>query len=565
MNVRHGDKVDNQLDVAGVQLVDAVVVGAGFAGLYTLHRLRQIGLSARAFEKGSDVGGVWYWNRYPGARCDVESMQYSFSFSEQLQQEWRWGERFASQPEILAYARHVAERFDLRRDVTFGTGVTAAHYNQHDALWEVATDRGERLRARFCIMATGCLSAARMPDIEGITSFGGKTYHTGHWPHEDVDFAGQRVGVIGTGSSGIQCIPMIARQADRLFVFQRTPNFSIPARNVPMDDDYERRWKDNYAELRRQAREESTSGTVYEKSTRKGHEVSPEDRLGEYQRRWQRGGVNFMHSFNDLMVDKRSNDTAADFVRAQIRGIVRDPAVAALLSPSDHPIGSKRICIDTSYYDTYNRDNVTLVDVRKERIERIATSGLQTSGALYELDSIVFATGYDAMTGALLKIDITGRGGESLGHAWESGPKTYLGLMTAGFPNLFTITGPGSPSVLASMIFAIEQHVDWIVDCLRSLRDGGLDTIEAEPDAQDQWVAHVNEVADRTLFPLANSWYVGANIPGKPRVFMPYVGGVVPYRQKCDEVAAKGYEGFRRFASSATPHSPLPTLVTQGS
>ena len=530
---------------AAATIVDAVVVGAGFGGLYMLHRLRQMGLSTRGFEKGTDVGGTWYWNRYPGARCDVESMQYSFSFSEDLQQEWRWGERFAPQPEILAYAQHVAERFELRRDIQFGCSVSAARYDEATALWEIATDKGERLRSRFCIMATGCLSAARVPDLPGLESFSGTTYHTGQWPHEGVDFTGKRVGVIGTGSSGIQCIPMIAQQASHLNVFQRTPNFSIPAGNAPMDDGYERTWKDNYPALRRKAREDTASGTIYEKSTRKGHESSPEERLQEYERRWQRGGGNFMHAFNDLLLDKRSNDTAADFVRARIRAIVRDPAVADLLSPTDHPIGAKRICIDTGYYETYNRDNVTLVDVRKAPIERITATGLQTRDAHYDLDSIVFATGYDAMTGALLGIDITGRGGETLAHAWQAGPRTYLGLMTAGFPNLFTVTGPGSPSVLSSVIFSIEQHVEWIADCLQSMRSRGFNTIEPEAAAQDRWVAHVNEVADRTLFPLANSWYMGANIPGKPRVFMPYVGGVVPYRQKCDEVAAKGYEGFR--------------------
>jgi cyclohexanone monooxygenase len=524
--------------------VDVVVVGAGFGGLYTLYRLRQLGFTVRAFEKGQDVGGVWYWNRYPGARCDVESMQYSFSFDEALQQEWRWGERFAPQPEILAYARHVAHRFDLRRDISFCTAVTALHYDEASALWQVQTDTGEQLRARFCIMATGCLSTARMPAIDGLESFTGKSYHTGHWPHEGVDFTGQRVGVIGTGSSGIQAIPMLAQQAKELVVFQRTPNFSIPARNVPMDDAYERSWKDNYANLRQRAREDTTSGTVYEKSARKAHEVDAATRQSEYERRWGTGGVNFMHSFNDLMLDAKSNVTAADFVREQIRATVKKPDVAALLTPNDHPIGSKRICVDTDYFATYNRDNVTLVDVRQDPIDGITPTGLQTKSTHYPLDSIVFATGYDAMTGSLLKIDIRGRAGEPLRHAWEAGPRSYLGLMVAGFPNLFTVTGPGSPSVLANMIFAIEQHVDWIAECLRFMRQRGSDSIEAQPDAQDQWVAHVNEVADRTVFPQANSWYVGANIPGKPRVFMPYAGGVVPYRRKCEEVAARGYEGF---------------------
>lgn len=534
--------------------VDVIVVGAGFGGLYALHRLRELGFRVKAFEKGGDVGGVWYWNRYPGARCDVESMQYSYSFSEDLQQEWRWGERFAAQPEILAYAEHVASRFDLRRDISFATGVTSAHYNEQTALWEVCTDTGESLLARFCIMATGCLSTARLPALDGMESFTGKSYHTGHWPHEGVDFTGQRVGVIGTGSSGIQAIPMLARQAKELFVFQRTPNFSVPARNAPMDESYERSWKDNYAALRQRARDDTTSGTVYEKSMRKAHEVDASARQSEYQRRWGTGGVNFMHSFNDLMLDEKSNATAADFVREQIRAIVRDPDVAALLTPKDHPIGSKRICVDTDYFSTYNRENVTLVDVRRDGIRRITPTGLQTKGADYALDSIVFATGYDAMTGSLLKIDIRGRAGVPLRTAWEEGPKSYLGLMVAGFPNLFTVTGPGSPSVLANMVFAIEQHVDWIAECLRSMRARDMDTIEADAQAQNQWVEHVNEVAGRTLFPQANSWYVGANIPGKPRVFMPYAGGVVPYRRKCEEVAKNNYQGFHLYAFSR--HGP---------
>ncbi len=528
----------------GSGTVDAVVVGAGFAGLYALHRLRQAGFSTRVFERADDVGGVWNWNRYPGARCDVESMQYSYSFSEELQQEWHWPERFAAQPDILAYAQHVAARFGLRAGISFGTGVTSAHYHDTRGLWEVCTDRGERVWSRFCIMATGCLSSARMPEIEGLDDFRGKTFHTGAWPHEGVAFTGQRVGVIGTGSSGIQAIPMLAQQSAQLFVFQRTANFSVPARNAPMDDAYERSWKDNYAALRQRARDDTTSGTVYEKSTRKAHEAEPAERQREYERRWARGGVNFMHSFNDLMLDVESNATAADFVRDQIRATVRKPEVAELLAPKDHPIGAKRICVDTHYFDTYNRDNVTLVDLRATPIERITATGVQTSGAHYPLDSLVFATGYDAMTGALLRMDIRGRAGLSLGRAWESGPRTYLGLMVAGFPNLFTVTGPGSPSVLANMIFAIEQHVDWIVRCMEDLRARGADSIEAQSAAQDAWVEQVNEIATRTVFLQANSWYVGANVPGKPRVFMPYAGGVVPYRQKCEEVVTRGYEGF---------------------
>ncbi len=545
----------------GGDRLDLVIVGAGFAGLYMLLRARQLGLRARVLERGGDVGGVWYWNRYPGARCDVESMQYSYSFDAALQQEWRWSERFAPQPEILAYARHVADRFDLRCAIDFNRGVTAAHYDDTHGLWSVHTDDGAPVLARFCIMATGCLSAARVPDLPGLQDFKGQTHHTGQWPHGGVDFSGQRVGVIGTGSSGIQCIPEIAAQAAQLTVFQRTPNFSIPARNAPMDDAYERSWKDHYPALRQQAREQTTSGTIYERSTRKGHETPAAERQAEFERRWQTGGVNFMHAFNDLIIDRRSNDAAADFVRAQIRATVHDPAVAATLCPTDHPIGAKRICVDTDYHATFNRANVNLVDLRQSPIERLTAEGVQTRDALYKLDSLVFATGYDAMTGALLRLDITGRGGRRLGDAWAAGPKTYLGLMTAGFPNLFIITGPGSPSVLAQMIFAIEQHVGWICDCLVAMRTDGIETIEAEDSAQEAWVAHVNEVADRTLFPLANSWYVGANVPGKPRVFMPYCGGVVPYRQKCDEVAAKGYAGFRLSRQAKAPATSGAAIV----
>ncbi len=537
-------------------VLDLLVVGAGFAGLYMLLRARRMGLSVRVLERAADVGGVWYFNRYPGARCDVESLQYSYSFDEDLQQQWRWSERYAPQAEILAYAQHVAERFDLKRDIDFNRTVNAANFDDASGLWSVGTECGERHRARFCIMATGCLSATRMPDLTGLADYQGATHHTGEWPHEGVDFSGQRVGVIGTGSSGIQAIPEIARQAAHLTVFQRTPNFSIPARNQPMDDVYEQQWKRNYPALRQQAREATTSGTLYERSTRRGHETPPDERQAEFERRWQTGGVNFMHSFNDLMLDARSNQHAADFVRAQIAATVRDPQRAQTLSPRDHPLGAKRICVDTDYHATFNRDNVDLVDLRRTPISHLSAQGLHTNDSFYQLDSLVFATGYDAMTGALLRMNITGRGGQRLADAWAGGPRSYLGLMTAGFPNLFTITGPGSPSVLALMILAIEQHVDWICDCLARLHADGLSHIEADESAQEAWVAHVNEVASRTLFPKANSWYLGANIPGKPRVFMPYAGGVVPYRQKCDEVAAQGYAGFKRSRHASPAPAP---------
>ncbi len=529
---------------------DVVVVGAGFAGLYMLHRLRGLGLSAIVFEAGAGVGGTWYWNRYPGARCDVESMQYSFSFDDDLEQEWHWTELYASQPEILKYANHVADRFDLRRDIRFETRVTAANFDEVAQRWTVRTDRGHVVTARFCVMATGCLSTAKIPDFPGIETFRGETYHTGAWPHEGVDFSGQDVGVIGTGSSAIQAIPVIARQARHLTVFQRTPNYSVPAQNRPMSPEYERAWKENYPERRRRAMA-VRNAILYTLNDKSALDASEEERRLEYEARWNAGGIPFMAAFNDLLLNKQANDTAADFVRAKIRSIVRDPAVAQLLTPKDYPIGTKRICVDTDYFDTFNRDNVTLVDVRHVPIKAIMPDGLRTGTTTYRLDSIVFATGFDAMTGTLLAMDITGRGGCSLREKWSAGPLTYLGLMTAGFPNMFMITGPGSPSVLTNMIVSIEQHVDWIAACLVHLRSRNMATIEAAAEAEDAWVAHVREVGERTLYPQTSSWYVGANIPGKPRVFMPYIGGFLVYKSKCDEIAAQSYAGFRLSSAPA--------------
>jgi cyclohexanone monooxygenase len=527
---------------------DAVIVGAGIAGLYMLYRLRELGLSARVFEAGSGVGGTWYWNRYPGARCDSESMDYSYSFCEELQQEWHWTHRFATQPEILRYINHVADRFDLRRDIQFETRVTAAQFDDATNRWTVETDRGDRVSAKYCVMATGCLSARQVPRFKGLESFQGTWYHTGAWPHEGVDFSGRRVGVIGTGSTGVQAIPVIAQQAAHLFVFQRTPNFSIPARNAPLHPEDERALKARYAEHRRLARM-SRGGFVYPISTTPALEATAEERQREYDARWARGGTSFSGAFADLITNKAANDTAADFVRAKIRATVRNPAVAEALCPRDHPIGTKRLCADTDYYETYNRDNVTLVDIRSSPIEEITPGGLRTRDAEYELDSLVFATGYNAMTGALLNIDIRGSDGRALREKWAAGPRTYLGIAIAGFPNLFIITGPGSPSVLSNMMVSIEQHVEWVSDCLAYLEERQIARIEATEAAEDAWVQHVNEVGDATLYPLANSWYVGANIPGKPRVFMPYVGGVGVYREKCDEVAAHGYQGFALAAS----------------
>ena len=523
--------------------LDAVVVGAGFAGLYMLYRLRMLGFSARVYEAGSGVGGTWFWNRYPGARCDVESMEYSYSFSEELQNEWEWTERYASQREILKYLNHVADRFDLRRDIQFGARVLSAAFDETTSRWTIKTDQSDVVKSKFCIMATGCLSAAKIPNIPGLEDFQGKWYHTGQWPMDGVDFTGQSVGVIGTGSSGIQAIPQIASQAVRLFVFQRTPNFSVPAQNGPISSEVKHDWNSKATELRERARS-THFGLLVEEGKKSAFEVLPEEREREYERRWMRGGLGFAGAFADIFINKNANDTAAEFVRGKIRAIVRDPVVAEMLLPKNYPLGTKRLCVDTAYYETFNRDNVTLVDLRTTPIKRITPTGLQTKDKEYRLDSIAFATGFDAFTGALCNIEIQGRNGDTLLKKWSSGPRTYLGLAVAGFPNLFMITGPGSPSVLSNMVPSIEQHVDWIAGCMIYARQRQCAAIEATTNAERAWVAHVNAVANSTLFPLADSWYVGANVPGKPRVFMPYIGGVKPYREKCDAVAARGYEGF---------------------
>ena len=521
--------------------VDVAIVGAGFAGLYALYKMRELGLSARVFELGDGVGGTWYWNRYPGARCDVESLQYSYQFSDELQQEWEWSERYSPQPEILRYLDHVADRFDLRRDIRFETRVTAAVFDEEGGRWAIETDGRDRLSARFCIMATGCLSSTNLPEIPGLDEFRGSCHHTGRWPRDGVDLGGKRVGIIGTGSSAIQAIPLIAAEAGHLTVFQRTPNFTIPAHNGPLDPEYQRSVKHRYAEFRARC-----AATGFGLDTQAGEqsalEVDPATRREEYERRWTVGGLGFITSYADLLLDERANDTAAEFIRQKIRETVRDPEVAELLSPH-HVVGCKRPCVDTGYWETFNRENVTLVDVSESPVERISPKGVVTGGTEYELDVIVFATGFDAMTGALLGIDIRGRAGRTLAQKWSAGPRTYLGLQTAGFPNLFTITGPGSPSVLSNMVPSIEQHVNWISDCLAWMRERGVVLVEATTEAEDAWVAHVNEVADETLYPTCNSWYLGANVPGKPRVFMPYLGFPV-YVEKCEEVAAKGYEGF---------------------
>ncbi|MFC7340535.1 flavin-containing monooxygenase [Saccharopolyspora griseoalba] len=521
---------------------DAVVIGAGFSGMYLLKTLRENGLRVRVFDRAHDVGGTWYWNRYPGARCDVESLYYSYSFSEELQQEWRWTERYAAQPEILDYARHVADRFDLRRDISLGTEVRSAAFDPAGDRWLVRAG-GAEVAARFLIAAVGCLSTTSMPDYPGLADFRGEAHHTGDWPDEPVEFTGKRVAVVGTGSSGIQTITAIAGEPEHLTVFQRTPNFSVPARNRPLDDEEQRQVKAGYARLRETLRR-SFSGLPTERLERNALEVPREEFQAALDRNWRRGGLGFPGVFQDTLADPAANELSAEYVRERIREVVDDPRTAELLCPRDFPLGTKRLCVDTGYYEVFNRDDVELVDVRERPIERITPSGIRQGGRDFELDVIVFATGFDAMTGALNRIDIRGADGRLLREEWAEGPRTYLGLASAGFPNLFLVTGPGSPSVLSNMMVSIEQHVEWIAGHLRYLRDRGLTRSEADAEAQRRWDEHVAEVASLTLFPRAASWYAGANVPGKPRLFMPYVGGVGTYREICDAVAADGYRGF---------------------
>jgi cation diffusion facilitator CzcD-associated flavoprotein CzcO/acetyl esterase/lipase len=524
--------------------VDVVVVGAGFAGLYLLHRLRGLGLSAKIFETADDVGGTWYWNRYPGARCDIMSIDYSYSFDAELETEWQWQEKYATQPEILRYLEHVTDKHDLRRDIEFSTPVETAAWDDDASLWRLRTGPGNEISCRFYVMATGCLSAPKSLDVDGVDRFGGSTYATSRWPHEGVDFSGMRVAVIGTGSSGIQSIPIIAEQAAQLTVFQRTPNFSIPAHNGPIPAQRLAEFEGRHQQYR-EAAKWSRAGVPVEFPDQGALQVSEEERQAGYEGLWKLGElIPVFALYNDLISNPAANETLADFVRNKIREAVHDPETAETLCPDDHPIGTKRPCLDSNYYQTYNLPHVRLVDLRQTPITSITETGIDTSSESFEFDAIVFATGFDAMTGAIVAVDIVGREGLQLRDKWADGPKSYLGLMMAGFPNFFTITGPGSPSVLSNMMVSIEQHVDWICDCLDNLRQQGMESIEPTASAETAWVQHVNDFGDLTLFPQANSWYMGANVPGKPRVFLPYVGGVGPYRTICDEVADRDYLGF---------------------
>ena len=521
---------------------DVAIVGAGFAGLYMVHRARQMGLTVWAFEAGSGVGGTWYWNRYPGARCDVESMQYSYSFSPELEQEWRWSERFAAQDEILRYAEHVADRFDLRRSISFDTRIVSASYDAQTRRWTLISQKGETTRARYCVLATGVLSAVHPPEIPGIDDFAGEHYHTGAWPHKPPDFEGKAIGLIGTGSSGIQATSVLARQARQLYVFQRTPNFVLTSANGPMTEGYEQEWKQDYRGRRARASDTRT-GVLHDYGTESALSVSAEERTREYKARWH-SGRSVLTAYTDLYLDLEANTTAADFLRSQIAAIVRDAQTASLLSPRTYPVGAKRVCIDNHYYEAFNRDNVTLVDIASDPIERFIPTGLRTAERAYDLDAIVFATGFDAVTGAILRIDVRGRDDRSLREEWKQGASAYLGLMSAGYPNLFMVNGPGSPAALSNALKSLEHHVDFIAGAIDWMERNGLEAMEPVPAAEAAWTEAVEEAGKGSIFEYANSWFKGANVIGKPRRFLVYVGGYNQYCGIVDQVVQERYRGF---------------------
>ncbi|GAA4283773.1 NAD(P)/FAD-dependent oxidoreductase [Brevibacterium daeguense] len=528
---------------------DAVIVGAGFSGMYQLHRLRQLGMRVRVIEAGDDVGGTWYWNRYPGARVDIESRHYSYSFDDELQQEWDWSERYAAQPELLDYARHVADRFDLHRDITFGTRVSALDWQDRQHAWTVTTDSGERLSSRFVILATGCLSVPQEPTFDGLDEFRGEVLYTSRWPHEGVDLSGKRVAVIGTGSSGLQTITAIAPEVASLTVLQRTPNFAIPAHNHPLTDD-DRAWiKENYPQLRGQDFESALDFYVDDSQVLFAeHDEAEIDAVLE--ERWRRGGLGYTRAFADSLLSAEANARLADFARAKIRERVADEKLAQKLMPFDYPVGAKRMCVDTGYFEVYNRDNVRLIDIGEQPIEGFTASGIvvrapEGRGGREEIDVdvVVMATGFDAMTGAVDAIDITSDAG-SLRDKWQDGPRTYLGLMTADYPNLFTITGPQSPSVLTNMMTSIEYHVDFISRMLEKMTAEGTTQVAPRPEAEEHWVNLTNDLGALTLMPKAQSWYMGANIPGKPQALMPFVGGSHVYINYCEGIVVGNYHGF---------------------
>jgi len=525
-------------------ILDAVVVGAGFGGLYAIKSLRDAGFRVQAFEAGDGVGGTWYWNRYPGARVDLECWDYSYSFDPKLQDEWDWPERYPTSAELMKYLNHVAERYDLKRHIKFKVKVVSASFDEKESVWDIHTSDGATVRSRFFVPATGVLSVPKPPEIPGLKDFQGASFHTGRWPHQPVDLSDKRVGVIGTGSSGVQVIQALAGKVKHLTVFQRTPVFVVPAKNHPMTPEMRARVRATYDERRIISRL-TRFGIAVPMPSDSALDATQQERQKKYENAWENSQLlGFRMCFGDILSNQEANETVAEFIRGKIRETVKDPATAQKLLPYGFPFGTKRPCLGDTYYDLFNRDDVTLVALKDTPIERIVANGVVTTEGMHELDCLVYATGYDALTGALTSIDVRGLNGRKLNDKWEGGAKAYLGLVTSGFPNLFTVTGPGSPGPLANMSMSIEQHVEWITRCMVYLRDHGIDRIDADPQAEHDWMEHVQEVVSRTLYLKANSWYLGANVPGKPQVFLPYLGGHGNYRKKCDDVAAAGYEGF---------------------
>jgi len=524
--------------------LDVIIVGAGFSGLYMLYKMRKMNLKALIIERASDAGGTWFWNRYPGARCDIESIEYSYSFSDELQQEWNWSNRYSDQSEILDYVNYVVKKFNLKENIVFNTSVKSATFDENLKNWIVETD-SKSYSSKFCVMATGTLSSIKQPNFDGLENFKGDWYVTGEWPHEKLDFTSKKVAIIGTGSSAVQSIPVIAEEAKNLTVFQRSPNYTIPANNRPLTEKELSNAKSSYDQIREKAKY-TRAGIGYNQfEERKLLDLSSEEINKELNNRWKIGGQEiFTAGFTDVGVNVEANKIVADFVKSKIKEIVKDPNVAELLSPED-AIGCKRLCADTNYFETYNRENVELIDLNSNPINSITENGILTKNKEFKFDTIIFATGFDAMTGALQAIDITGKNGKKLKQVWKDGPKSFLGLLINGFPNLFTVTGPGSPSVLTNMMVAIEQHVEWISNCINFLSKSNLNEVEADELFQIEWMDHIEEVAKNTLRYTCNSWYVGANVPGKKRVFMPYAGGFGKYREKCDEIAENNYSILR--------------------
>ena len=536
--------------------VDAVVVGAGFSGMYMLHRLRERGLSVQAFEKADEVGGTWYWNQYPGARCDSESHIYCYSFDDEMLEEWEFSERYPEQPEILEYLKHTADKLDLRRDIRFDTAVESATYDGTANTWTVETADGQQVTAQFFISAVGCLSEPYRPDFDGLESYEGDWYHTARWSG-DLDLSGDHVGVIGTGSTGIQFISENAARCEHMTVFQRTPNYAVPAQNRPISKEEYEEIRDNYDEIWADARD-SRLGMPFDHDHYSAAGLSETEIRETLEERWEKGGFRFLHAFEPahILTNREVNETVSEFIREKIRAKVDDPETAETLVPTDHPYGAKRPPMDyNDYYGTYNRDNVSLVDVSEDGqpIEGFTTAGIRTAAAEYDLDMVVFATGFDAMTGAILAMDIEGRDDRRLNGKWADGPLTYLGLMSRGFPNMFTITGPQSPSVLTNMPMSIEQHVEWIDDCIAYMDAEGYDRIEPTEEAEQRWVSNTNMLASNMLFSDADSWYRGENVPGKPSIFTPFPGGLDQYREICDRVARDDYDGFELERGTAAP------------